>query len=154
MQCQDVHCVDWNAIDTHLLATGSADHAVNIWDMRKLDKSGKATPVYVLEGHTNGITSLQWYPGQSSVLASGASDSLINVWDISRIQSDSNDTTAALVFQHSGHRGEVTDFQWNATEKWTMLSVSDESQPSGGGTVQAWRVNDMVYTDEEKVLQE
>ncbi len=51
-------------------------------------------------------------------------------------------------------RGQVVDFQWNPHDEWTLMSVSDESQMEGGGTLQLWRVSDLLHRSEEEVLAE
>lgn len=49
---------------------------------------------------------------------------------------------------------QVVDFQWNPHDPWTLMSVSDESQMEGGGTLQLWRISDLIYRPEEEVLAE
>ncbi len=51
-------------------------------------------------------------------------------------------------------RAQVVDFQWNPHDPWTIMSVSDESQMEGGGTLQLWRVSDLLHRPEEEVLAE
>lgn len=48
----------------------------------------------------------------------------------------------------------MVDFQWNPHEPWTIMSVSDESQMEGGGTMQLWRISDLLHRPEEEVLAE
>ena len=52
-----------------------------------------------------------------------------------------------LLFKHAGHRAPVVDFNWNAADPWTFASVSDDGNMSdlGGGTLQVWRVSDLVH---------
>jgi histone-binding protein RBBP4 len=49
---------------------------------------------------------------------------------------------------------QVVDFQWNPHDPWTMMSVSDDVGEGGGGTLQLWRLSDLVYRPDEEVLQE
>ena len=49
---------------------------------------------------------------------------------------------------------QVVDFQWNPHDPWTLMSVSDESQMEGGGTLQLWRISDLIHRPEEEVLAE
>ncbi|CAK9144126.1 unnamed protein product [Ilex paraguariensis] len=60
-----------------------------------------------------------------------------------------------LFFKHAGHRDKVVDFHWNASDPWTIVSVSDDGETSGGGgTLQIWRMTDLLYRPEEEVLAE
>ncbi|XP_074295909.1 WD-40 repeat-containing protein MSI4-like isoform X2 [Silene latifolia] len=62
---------------------------------------------------------------------------------------------AGLFFRHAGHRGKVVDFHWNSIDPWTLVSVSDDcSSSAGGGTLQIWRIIDLLYRPEEEVLAE
>src|SRR5690606_6454408 len=52
------------------------------------------------------------------------------------------------LFSHLGHKSAVVDFQWNPIDPWTFCTVSDEGGsgvPPGGGTLQLWRVADLVW---------
>lgn len=51
--------------------------------------------------------------------------------------------------------GQVVDLHMNPHDPWTMLSVSDDvSVDSGGGTLQMWRISDMITRSENDVLEE
>ena len=54
-----------------------------------------------------------------------------------------------VVFRHAGHRAFVVDFQWchDPADPWLLASVSDDSSipDLGGGTLQTWRVLDLVF---------
>ena len=55
------------------------------------------------------------------------------------------------MFQHAGHRTQVSDFQWNPHDPWTIASVSSGD---GGNTLQMWRMNDLIYRAESEALAE
>ena len=56
---------------------------------------------------------------------------------------------AAILFS------QVVDFQWNPSDPWTLLSVSDDVAVNGGGSsLQLWRVSDLIYRPEQEVLEE
>ncbi|GBF95359.1 hypothetical protein Rsub_07787 [Raphidocelis subcapitata] len=225
----DIHCVDWNRLDAHMVATGAADGSLRVWDRRKLTGSthkGSAA-VRVFKQHTEAIMRIEWHPADKNVLASGGDDHLVLVWDLSRNSIRDDTATAAksgtesgskaegagskggsgsgggkgspppeLLFKHVGHRrGKVVDFQWCPSDPWTILSVSDDTPQEdaaspkgkggkgkdaappgdaaaaaaaagavlapglstahgGGGTLQIWRVNDLIYRPEDEVIEE
>ncbi|KAI8467538.1 MAG: WD40-repeat-containing domain protein [Monoraphidium minutum] len=81
-----VRCVDWNRLDPHMLATGADDGSMRVWDRRKLSASGanKSAAVRSFRQHTDSIMRIEWHPSERSVLASGGDDHLVLVWDLNR----------------------------------------------------------------------
>ncbi|KAL0426896.1 UNVERIFIED_CONTAM: WD-40 repeat-containing protein MSI4 [Sesamum latifolium] len=157
----DLHCVDWNSHDENYILTGSADHTVCMFDRRNLTSNGVGSPVHKFEGHKAAVLCVQWSPDKRSVFGSSAEDGLLNIWDYEKVGqkeetgSKSPSTPAGLFFQHAGHRDKVVDFHWNAYDPWTIVSVSDDGEFSGGGgTLQLWRMTDLLYRPKEEVLAE
>jgi histone-binding protein RBBP4 len=154
----DLHCVDWNPHDDNLILTGSADNTVRLFDRRKLTANGVGSPIYKFEGHKAAVLCVQWSPDKSSVFGSSAEDGLLNIWDYDRVSKKSDraaKSPAGLFFQHAGHRDKVVDFHWNASDPWTIVSVSDDCETTGGGgTLQIWRMSDLIYRPEEEVVAE
>uniref|UniRef100_M4F6K7 Histone-binding protein RBBP4-like N-terminal domain-containing protein n=1 Tax=Brassica campestris TaxID=3711 RepID=M4F6K7_BRACM len=154
----DLHCVDWNPHDDNLILTGSADNTVRLYDRRNLTSNGVGTPIYKFEGHKAAVLCVQWSPDKASVFGSSAEDGLLNIWDYDRVSKKSDRAAknpAGLFFQHAGHRDKVVDFHWNAADPWTIVSVSDDCETTGGGgTLQIWRMSDLIYRPEEEVLTE
>ncbi|KAJ6742794.1 WD40 REPEAT FAMILY [Salix viminalis] len=157
----DLHCVDWNPHDDNLILTGSADTSVCMFDRRNLTSNGVGSPVYKFEGHKAAVLCVQWSPDKASVFGSSAEDGLLNIWDYEKVGKKSERLTrapnspAGLFFQHAGHRDKVVDFHWNASDPWTVVSVSDDCDTTGGGgTLQIWRMSDLIYRPEDEVLAE
>ncbi|GMY36308.1 WD-40 repeat-containing protein MSI4-like [Fagus crenata] len=157
----DLHCVDWNPHDDNLILTGSADNSVRMFDRRNLSSNGVGSPIYKFEGHRAAVLCVQWSPDKSSVFGSSAEDGLLNIWDYERVgkkverATRSPSSPPGLFFQHAGHRDKVVDFHWNAFDPWTIVSVSDDCDTTGGGgTLQIWRMSDLIYRPEEEVLAE
>ena len=156
----DVHCVDWSGLRPECVVTGAADGSLRVWDRRRAD-----TALFSFHHHAAAAMHVEWSPHRPGVFASGGDDRLVCIWDLdARPPGDGDGPAAAkrqksaipaqLLFQHAGHRAPVVDFQWNPSDPWTLLSVSDDVSEGGGGTVQLWRVTDLVYRPEEEVLQE
>lgn len=157
----DIHCVDWNPHDDNLILTGSADSSVRMFDRRNLTMSGVGSPIHKFEGHKAAVLCVQWSPDKASVFGSSAEDSFLNVWDYDKVGKKREQSPkapsapAGLFFQHAGHRDKVVDFHWNASDPWTIVSVSDDcGSTGGGGTLQIWRMSDLIYRPEEEVLAE
>ncbi|KAL2457338.1 WD-40 repeat-containing protein MSI4 [Abeliophyllum distichum] len=157
----DLHCVDWNSHDENYILTGSADRTIHMFDRRNLSSDGVGLPVHKFAGHTSAVLCVQWSPGKRSVFGSSAEDGLLNIWDYEKVDkkkesgSKSPSAPPGLFFQHAGHRDKVVDFHWNVSDPWTVASVSDDGESSGGGgTLQIWRMTDLLYRPEEEVLEE
>ncbi|XP_028124395.1 WD-40 repeat-containing protein MSI4-like [Camellia sinensis] len=157
----DLHCVDWNPHDENLIITGSADNSVCMFDRRNLTSDGAGLPVHKFESHKAAVLCVQWSPDRSSVFGSSAEDGFLNIWDYEKVGKKNENgartpnSCSGLFFQHAGHRDKVVDFHWNAADPWTVVSVSDDCDTSGGGgTLQIWRMNDLIYRPEEDALAE
>lgn len=157
----DLHCVDWNPHDDNLILTGSADNSVRMFDRRNLTSDGVGSPIYKFEGHKAAVLCVQWSPDKASVFGSSAEDGFLNIWDYDKVGKKKERGTRApnsppgLFFQHAGHRDKVVDFHWNAYDPWTIVSVSDDCDSTGGGgTLQIWRMSDLIYRPEDEVLAE
>ncbi|KAF6148803.1 hypothetical protein GIB67_038136 [Kingdonia uniflora] len=158
----DLHCVDWNPHDENLILTGSADNSVRMFDRRNLTSGGVGSPIYKFEGHKAAVLCVQWSPDKATVFGSSAEDGLLNVWDYEKVGKKKEhvgprmpNSPPGLFFQHAGHRDKVVDFHWNTSDPWTIVSVSEDSESTGGGgTLQIWRMNDLIYRPEEEVLSE
>ncbi|XP_024542492.1 WD-40 repeat-containing protein MSI4 [Selaginella moellendorffii] len=151
----DIHCLDWNAHQEHYILTGSADTSVKLFDLRKLDSNESGCQVKKFKTHESAVLGVQWCPAKASAFASAAADSTVSISDIeiSFKSSDSNaNHSEGLIFKHIGHRGQIVDFHWDPLEPWLLATVSTDAK--GGGTLQLWRLSDLIYRPEDEVLAE
>lgn len=75
-----VNALAFNQGSEYILATGSADKTIAIWDLRNL-----SAKLHSLEGHTQSITSLAWHPQDIAILGSASYDRRVIFWDLSRV---------------------------------------------------------------------
>ena len=138
----DINTVDWSALNTNLIATGSNDTLVKIIDTRKAYKESKHSVCKVLRQHKAKVQTVKFSPFDSRYLAS--SGDCIIFWDLGegfgqeQMQEEElkqPDTTFEednsedhIILNHIGHVGTVSDFDWNHILPWTMLSASDDSE--------------------------
>jgi len=138
----EVNCLSFNPHSEFILATGSADCTVALWDLRMLKNK-----MHSLDSHRDEVLAVQWSPFNEAVLASCGADRRLMVWDQSRIgdeQSgeDAEDGPPELLFIHGGHTNKISDFGWNANEPWMLASVAEDN------ILQVWQMAENIYSDE------
>lgn len=156
---RDVHCCDWSALRTNCIVTGAQDGGVRLWDKRNLGGA-----LLTINHHTEAVMNVEFSPHRPALFATGADDGLVCVWDMDAKAPEADGLAAAkkqkiaaphqLMFQHAGHQSPVVDFCWNPVDEWTVLSASVDVGAAGGGTLQMWRMSDLIYRSEEDIMAE
>ncbi|KAI9781933.1 MAG: Histone acetyltransferase type B subunit 2 [Candelina submexicana] len=133
-----INAISFNPASEYVLATGSADKSVGIWDLRNLKFK-----LHGLDGHQDSVTSLAWHPFEEAILGSSSYDRRIIFWDLSRVgeeqtPEDAEDGPPELLFMHGGHTNRISDFSWNLNDPWVLVSAAEDN------LIQVWRVADAV----------
>eukprot|EP00250_Pteridium_aquilinum_P013718 c21529_g1_i1 orf=300-1274(-) len=139
----EVNCLAFNPFNEWVLATGSADSTVALYDLRKLSK-----PLHSFVNHTDEVFQIGWNPKNETILASCGADRRLMVWDLGRIgeeqtPEDAEDGPPELLFIHGGHTSKISDFSWNELEDWVIASVAEDN------ILQIWQMAENIYHDED-----
>lgn len=139
----EIHCVEFNPFSEFILATGSADRTVALWDMRNIN-----VKLHSFENHADEIIQIAWSPFNEAIIASASGDRRINVWNLGKIgeeqdPEDAEDGPPELMFIHGGHTNKVSDFSWNPNEPWVISSVAEDN------ILQVWSMADHIYEEED-----
>ncbi|KAI0987810.1 hypothetical protein GJ496_007914 [Pomphorhynchus laevis] len=143
----EVNCLSFNPYSEYILATGSADRTVGLWDLRNL-----RLKLHSFDFHKDEIFQVQWSPHNETILASSSTDRRLHIWDLSRIgedipPEDLSDGPSELMFVHGGHLAKISDFSWNINEPWLISSVSEDN------ILQVWKISDTLYLEDDNECQ-
>ena len=116
--------VSWSP-DGGIVATGSMDNTVRLWD----PKTGQALG-QTLKGHTKWVRSLAWEPFHLQTkgrprLASASKDATVRIWDV---------VSKRIEIVLSGHKGSVSCVRWGGTG---LIYTSSQDK-----TVKVWKASD------------
>jgi histone-binding protein RBBP4 len=139
----EVNCLAFNPFNEWVLATGSADRTVKLFDLRKITSA-----LHTFSCHKEEVFQIGWSPKNETILASCSADRRLMVWDLSRIDDeqtpeDAEDGPPELLFIHGGHTSKISDFSWNPCEDWVIASVAEDN------ILQIWQMAENIYHDEE-----
>ncbi|KAI6179456.1 putative histone-binding protein Caf1 [Aphelenchoides besseyi] len=139
----EVNCLSFNPYSEFILATGSADKTVALWDLRNLKLK-----LHSFESHKDEIFQVQWSPHNETILASSGTDRRLHIWDLSKIgeeqsPEDAEDGPPELLFIHGGHTAKISDFSWNPNEPWVICSVSEDN------IAMIWQMADNIYNEDD-----
>lgn len=73
-----IQCMEWNPRHPAILATGSADTVVAIWDCARLETNDAMRFRHL--GHESGVSDLSWNPAHDLMVASVAEESNLQIW--------------------------------------------------------------------------
>lgn len=143
----EVNCVAWAAeggAGGDLVATGSADATVAVWDLR-----APRACVHSFLGHAGEVLAVGWHADAPGILGSASADRRVHVWDCARVgeeqePDDAEDGPPELLFVHGGHTAKVSDFAWGVGgpdgDAWLAASVAEDN------ILQVWHLADHIYS--------
>ncbi|XP_019169537.1 PREDICTED: WD-40 repeat-containing protein MSI1-like [Ipomoea nil] len=136
--CHDakVNSLAFNPICGWVLATGSSDRKVKVFDLRKTSPF-----LHTLECHREEVGHVRWNHKHENFLASSSGRKIL-VWDVNRIgraqtSEEAKGGPPELAFLHSAHTDSITDFSWSPTYGLAIASASKDN------SVQLWRMREV-----------
>eukprot|EP01129_Flabellula_baltica_P016624 TRINITY_DN8998_c0_g1_i1.p1 TRINITY_DN8998_c0_g1~~TRINITY_DN8998_c0_g1_i1.p1 ORF type:complete len:473 (-),score=151.97 TRINITY_DN8998_c0_g1_i1:12-1373(-) len=105
-----VLCLAWNKFYRNILASGSGDCSIKIWDLSNF------TCLATFTVHADKVQSIAWNPSQATILATGGFDKKVNVFDI---RNPSSLISTTLM-------GEIECLAWLPAPFSNYLLVSDD----------------------------
>ncbi|CAG7892297.1 histone-binding protein MSI1-like [Brassica rapa] len=140
---REVNCLAFNPLNEWIVATGSTDKTVKVFDLRRLSSA-----LHSLDGHIEEVFQVGWSPKNESIVASSCLGRRIMVWDINKIDEEqtaeaAEDGPPELLFTHGGHTARISDFSWNPCDDWVISSVCEDN------ILQIWQMAETIYHGED-----
>ncbi|RLN89875.1 hypothetical protein BBJ28_00019579 [Nothophytophthora sp. Chile5] len=110
-----VMALDWNSSHRNMLASGSADATVKVWDITT------QSCLYTMAHHTNKVQSVRWNPVETTVLASAS-------FDRSLVVLDGRQPNAFSKFELSA---EVESIAWAPHDPSTIVASTEDGTVVG-----------------------
>ena len=75
----EILACDWSKYNDAVLATGSVDKSVRIWDTR-----APGQPLQTLQGHSYAVRRIKFSPWQENLIYSCSYDMTVCMWDVTQ----------------------------------------------------------------------
>ncbi|XP_031129199.1 WD-40 repeat-containing protein MSI1-like [Ipomoea triloba] len=145
-----VNSLAFNPINGWVVATGSSDRKVILFDLRMISSSLQTLERFSEPCDREEVDHVRWNHKRENILASSCAGKKLLVWDISRIgriQTSEEEKAGPpeLIFLHFGHMDSITDFSWSPTYDSAIASAANDN------SLQLWRMlEDEDDDDDEK----
>ncbi|XP_053327442.1 coronin-1A [Spea bombifrons] len=124
--------VDWCPHNDNVIASGSEDCSVMVWEIPDGGLTRSLTePIVTLEGHTKRVGIITWHPTAQNILLSAGCDNLILIWDVGTGQS--------VISLDELHADLIYSVAWNRDGRFICTSCKDKKirvvEPRAGRVV-------------------
>jgi coronin-1B/1C/6 len=109
---------DFNPFNDQMIATGSEDTSIKVWEIPEWGLTETiTTPLVTLPGHTRKVTHMRFHPTAENVLASVGGENAVKLWDIQK-QEEINTLSV--------HDQLIQDIVWDYTGNQYATSSKDK----------------------------
>ncbi|XP_024908493.1 coronin-1C isoform X2 [Cynoglossus semilaevis] len=112
--------IDWCPHNDHVVASGSEDCTVMVW---QIPENGlvmaMSKPVVVLEGHSKRVGIITWHPTAHNVLLSAGCDNQIIIWNVG--------TGESMITLDDMHQDVIYNVSWNRNGSLICTSCKDKA---------------------------
>jgi len=135
----EVHCLAFNPLHEFILATGSADETIALWDLRNLN-----CKLNCFDTYKDAPLQVQWSPHNENILAYSGIGKRLYVGDLSVLREEqyaegADGAPTKINFIYCEHAAEIFEFSWNPNEPWVIGSVAEDN------IVQIWQMSEHDY---------
>ncbi|XP_076121798.1 coronin-1A [Alosa pseudoharengus] len=111
--------IEWCPHNDNIIASGSEDCSVMIWEIPDSGLvSSMTTPLVKLEGHSKRVGILSWHPTAHNVLMSAGCDNVVILWNVARGE--------AVVRMDTQHTDVIYSACWNRDGTQILTSCKDK----------------------------
>ncbi|XP_065424891.1 coronin-1C isoform X1 [Chrysemys picta bellii] len=111
--------IDWSPHNDQVIASGSEDCTVMVWQIPENGLTLSLTePVVVLEGHSKRVGIVAWHPTARNVLLSAGCDNIVIIWNVG--------TGEALINLDDMHLDMIYNVSWNRNGSLICTASKDK----------------------------
>ncbi|XP_070584097.1 coronin-1B [Erythrolamprus reginae] len=112
--------IDWCPHNDEIIASGSEDCTVMVWQIPESGLTVPLTePVVVLEGHSKRVGIITWHPTARNILLSAGCDNVVIVWNVG--------TAEELYYLDNLHPDIIYNVSWNRDGSLFCSACKDKS---------------------------
>ena len=126
-----VMALSWNKVHRQVIASGSADHTVKIWDVTHADTDQCNAGTF--SHHKDKVQAVSWHPSEGTLLATGGYDKVLALVD-----ARSQDSVRRVRLP-----ADCEALSWDPFSSQYLTAASED------GTIQCWDVR--KFTDKQSV---
>lgn len=119
-----IMALSWNKVHRQVIASGSADTTVKIWDITQAG-SKDCAPAATFSHHGDKVNAVEWHPSEGTLLASGSFDRTVALLDVR--SNNGSVKTSRLP-------GDCEAIAWDPFNEQFLTAASED------GTITCWDV--------------